>query len=727
MNDNLSFFTNDTPMDFYKNAIDESNEMILFCDPEDASILYANKILSRKLGYDRNTLIEKTIQDINPEFPIESWQHHVKEIYTKGYLRFTSFLLTKDNRIFPVEIIVKPVYQGNDCILAAFIRDITSMKIREMELMEANDQLAVANQELSFKEFALNHSADTHIWIDSSSREIFYINDEGLRKLGYEKSEIVGNDLGVIDPYYPLETWDDLVASLKDGHSITVESKHRKKDGSLIPVEITAQYVSFNDKGSIITSIRDITLRNKAMEEIESAKEKAEEANRSKSLFLANMSHEIRTPMNAILGYAQLLHKAKNLDDNQLKQIETIGRSGEHLLTIINDILDMSKIEASKMVLNMTPVRIKELIREVHDLLILRAAKKKLTFTYLISEDVPEVITGDIKRLRQVLINLIGNAIKFTETGSVDLTITRVDHTIHFKVTDTGIGIDSAHLEKVFDTFEQTSDGRQFREGTGLGLSISRKLARFMDGDIIVSSKIGKGSIFDFSIPLISARIDSKPEAPVAPFAQSLKRIKNCNILIVDDVLENREIIRLMIEPLGFTTYQASNGIEALDILRKKDIMLVLLDIVMPEMDGNECITEIKSHKFYEHIKIIALSASIVKSDREQIVANGADAFIQKPFKENELLVSIQELLNLELVDPKQSDEAVSQDVKDTTAKVILPKDLIDDILRAADLGDLDLLESKLTTVKSYDPIAFGQLKKLLDNFNLGEIKRYFS
>ena len=387
------------------------------------------------------------------------------------------------------------------------------------------------------------------------------------------------------------------------------------------------------------------TQRLQALEEasrgLQIAKTAAESANKAKSIFLANMSHELRTPLNAILGYAQLLKRDLGLSERQGTAARTIHQSGTHLLTLITDILDLSKIEAGKFELHPAPFDLRAFLRGISDIVRVRAEEKVLTFSCEVSPELPDFVYADEKRLRQVLLNLLGNAIKFTDHGQVGLHVSvgsrdARDASLCFEVRDTGVGLSEDQIEVIFQPFEQVGEVQRRSGGTGLGLSISSKLIELMGSKIGVKSKAGAGSSFSFQIEMPIAL--SQPVALNSISAVSGYRGARRNILIVDDMRENRAMLADTLGELGFEIRQAANGREAVDAARAAPPDLVLMDVRMPVMDGLEAIRHLRRVDELKTLPIIAVSAGVAPEDQARSLAAGADAFLTKPVDHEELI-----------------------------------------------------------------------------------------
>jgi predicted ATPase/signal transduction histidine kinase/tRNA A-37 threonylcarbamoyl transferase component Bud32/ActR/RegA family two-component response regulator len=367
---------------------------------------------------------------------------------------------------------------------------------------------------------------------------------------------------------------------------------------------------------------------------------KLEKANKAKSEFLSNMSHELRTPLNGILGYAQILKRAKNLEETQVSGLNTIYNSGNHLLTLINDILDLSKIEAGKLELYPENINFASFIDSITGIMRMRAEQKDVCFAYETIGELPLGIEIDEKRLRQVLINLLGNAIKFTDKGQVTLRISAIQEGIFkFEVEDTGVGMTEEDVQKIFKPFEQVGDTQRRAEGTGLGLAISRQLVELMDSEIKVKSELGKGSTFYFDLRLKVVEVEDKSEQHrIIAYKGETQ-----TALIVDDYAENRLILRQMLENIGFEVIEAVNGKQGVKLADKANI--IFMDLIMPVMTGSEAVEVIR--KDFKELPIITISASVFETDKNKSLQAGCNAFLPKPIEEQQLFNTLVEHLNL--------------------------------------------------------------------------------
>jgi PAS domain S-box-containing protein len=455
--------------------------------------------------------------------------------------------------------------------------------------------------------------------------------------------------------------------------------------------------------GSVVV-FSDITERKKNEDKLKQAIKDANAANHSKSLFLANMSHELRTPLNAILGFTKLLRKSPNLNSQEKENLSTIKNSGRHLLTIINEILELSKIEAGKIDVKLVDFNFIDMIKDIEMMFESRYREKNILFTVNMKQEIPKYIKTDEQRLKQIIINLLGNSFKFTNQGSVELNILTKDEKLYFEIIDTGVGIEESEIKNIFKPFEQVEKNRHIT-GSGLGLAITKELVERLGGEIGVESELNKGSKFSFYIKYE----ESHPEFVVEKFDENevieIKQNSNNTILVVDDIKENRTLLSQILEQNGFEVLEAVDGKDAIEKFKENRVDLIFMDILMPNIDGYEATQTIRI--LSREIPIITVSAHVFKEDEQKALDLGANEFISKPIDEMEVYRCLEKYLNVEVIykhDKKEYYEKPSLEVLTTIKNFANKLDVnsIENLLEKENLK-LEFKERVSLYLKNYD------------------------
>ncbi|HAS6174485.1 TPA: response regulator [Vibrio vulnificus] len=476
----------------------------------------------------------------------------------------------------------------------------------------------------------------------------------------------------------------------------------------------------------------DIDKLKRLQQSLSDTKDKAEVANRAKSIFLANMSHELRTPLNAVLGYTQLMKCDQRLTAKHHEYLDIINRSGEHLLSLINDVLDMSKIDAGHSVVERKWFNFREVSEEINDLMQMKAMQKQLTLHCHVEDSVPHFVLGDVVKTRQVLINLLGNAIKFTYRGNVRLNIASEalqngQHKVTFEVSDTGIGISEENQERVFQPFEQL-DSDITQNGTGLGLSISKQFVELMGGQLVLKSELHRGSTFSFSLVMETSEhlVENKPAN--LPRVLGLKSGSfSPKILIAEDQLDNQTLLATLLQEAGFTVKLARDGEEAVALHKSWGPDFIWMDRRMPKKDGLQATKEIRAASENSQVKIVALTASVFNDEIEEMLASGMDDFARKPFMPQDLFYMMKKHLDLEYDYEQRQDEAENTSFDDLDLSFLddLTHESTQDIVEAIEQGQQQELYYLFEQTIANSEVR-TRLNSLVENYQFDELYELF-
>ena len=702
----------------FRNFFESLGELIMVATPA-GRLVFGNHPLKSELGYGDEEIARMHVLDFHPA-ECRGEAEEILGAMLRGERKHCRLpLVTKRGETIPVETRVWfGQWNGENCLFGAS-RDLR----QELEAQDRFEKLFRHNPAL----MALS-SLPGYQFTD--------VNDTFLRVLGYSAGEVLGRtpaELGLfVDSARQVEGADQMA---REGHLIGFELKVRRKDGAILDGLFSGEMITTQGQPVLLTVMVDITAQRQAAEELRQAKGVAEAANRAKSTFLASMSHEIRTPMNAILGFSQLLQRDESLSGRQRESLATIIQSGQHLLEIINAILEVARIETGRIDLKLSAFDLHQLLDDLERMFRLRADAGKLQLRFERERALPRYVQTDPTKLRQVLINLLSNAIKFTPAGgSIGLRV-RVEPLggpklrLHAEVQDTGCGIGPADLAHLFKPFFQTRAGSLVGGGTGLGLALSHEFVRALGGELTVTSQVGVGSTFRFHLLLDEAEQSGVPvDARAARALHLLPGQPACRVLLVDDERANRNLLDQMLAPLGFEIAIAEDGPEAVAKCQSWQPHLVLMDLLIPGIDGFEATRRIRA-ALGPGVKIIILSASIFPESQNRALAAGADAFMGKPFQEAALLERIQQVAGVNYIYAETETTALTTPeapVELPTPEEVrrLPAELRDALREATCRAEYEQMLALANQAASHDPRLGHQLRHLIEKFDYSTLQR---
>jgi PAS domain S-box-containing protein len=735
------------------------NEIYIF-DAKTLKFKYVNQEAWRNLGYSLELLEQMTPLDLKPKFTSAQFWQLLDPLLQKQekILIFETVHQRRDGSFYPIEVRLQLFEENEEQFFVAIILDITERKEAEKSIRDSEERLRLAIQAANQGLYDLNLQTGEAI-----------VTPEYTTMLGYDPADFQETNAKWIERLHPDEK--ERIGSIYRAYvageipEYRVEFRQRTQDNSWKWILSVGKIVAWDESGKpvrLLGTHTDISER-KATEtallqakleledrveqrtaELRQAKEAAEAASRAKSSFLANMSHELRTPLNAILGFSQLLGHDESLQATQQQQLRIINRSGEHLLNLINDILEMSKIESGQIALMPSACDLSALLETLKALFALKAESKGLSLEFEQASSVPRYVRVDAGKLRQILINLLSNALKFTDRGSVQLEVSAVEHEgasqptrLYFKVTDTGIGIAAEEMPLLFEPFVQTRSGKTLQVGTGLGLAISYQFVQLMGGQLQVSSTPHSGSCFEFDIP-----VDVVGEQEV-PVESSHRRVLHLapqqptfRLLVAEDNAAHRQLMQQILEPLGFRVEVVENGQQAVERWEQWQPHLIWMDMRMPVMDGYQAARQIRRRARGNQKrlmpKIIALTASAFQEERGKILAAGCHDLILKPAREQEILEKLVEHLGVRYLyaeagqplepTPSRLSKIQKQPPLQAADLRVMPPEWIAQLQQAARMADEEAVLQLLALIPPAQvPLATG-LRQLVDEFRLDRI-----
>ncbi|MEI6435626.1 MAG: PAS domain S-box protein [Bacteroidota bacterium] len=712
------------------NKIFDSNPALMaISSMPDGVFTEVNQAFLIKTGYTENEVIGKTAIDLDLFVKPEKQKTIANDLVKDGTLNNRELKIKTKNGfildgLFSGEIIESHTKK----YFLTVMTDISDIKQAENKLKQASERLSLATR-----------AGGVGVWELDLVNNILLWADEMFELYGVDKNNFGGAYEAWLAGVHPDDVArgdEEIQLAIRGEKEFDTEFRVCWADGSIHNIRALAT-VHRDDAGKPLRMIGtnwDITEQKNTEAVLLKAKQEAEMANKSKSLFLANMSHEIRTPLNAIIGFSQLMNRDRFLTDSQKEYNHSIIRAGEHLLALINDILELSKVEAGRIELNPTDVNLYSLLNDIQMIFKERAQSKHLQFIFETEQNLPRYVLVDDSKLRQIFVNLIGNAIKFTDEGGVAVR-TRVDKIneetskLIVEIQDSGPGIPENEFDKLFKQFEQTSSGIRKSSGTGLGLTLSRELANLMGGNITVSSEVGKGSVFTFCVEIQEGKIHPDQEIITSHVICIEEGQGPFRILVVDDKPENLQVVVNLLKLTGFETMEAVNGEEAIEKFEKWSPHLILMDMRMPVMDGYEATRRIKSTEKGKQTPVVALTASSFEEERKKTMALGMHDYIRKPFRENELFSVIGKVLGIKYVYQDETpwsktkyhnDDSFVEDIAKLPDRLVVQMrdavasadlDLLIELINAIDPGNSELAHRLMSLANNYD---YDHLQKIL-------------
>ncbi len=708
-----------------------------------------------QFGYSADELLSGKVtfgSIVHPE-DFRRISQEAKELTQKGIDRFVQEyrIITKDGRVRWLDdrTVVERDRDGNITHYQGVVLDITDRKTVEQQWM--------------LTQYAVDHSAAAIMRVRSDA-SIAYVNRTACRQLGYREEELLAMTVADIDSQYTKSYWkEDGLERLRRNGTITFETQYIRKDGSRLPVEVVLYVTLFERKEYFYAFVTNITERKRTehqlkaysdqlestvetrTHELTKAKEQAEASSIAKSNFLSHMSHELRTPLNAILGFSRLMERDPNLTDKQAENLALIHQSGEHLLKLINGVLDMSRIDAGLESLDIQTIDLPQFVQGVTVMFKSRASDLGLTFMLDLMPELPQFVRCDERKLQQILINLMDNSLKFTDTGGIDVKVWSSELPsapikenaamnsgtieLFFRIRDTGKGINPEYLDQIFDPFFKGDTDDSTAAGTGLGLAISRNFANLMGGDITATNRDGPGADFTVNIQVgLAAETQfslAKPTNRVVGIDSTREKRR---ILVVDDNDTSRLLLRELLDEVGFDIKEAENGQKAVASFFEWHPHLVFMDIQMPVMDGLSALKIIKNTESGKDTPVIALTAHAFEEERRKITAAGFDAFIHKPLVEKELFEVIAAHLDLTLIveETQQPQPRPKQQITVPGFPIgefaELPISLLKNLRQKALELDLERINTCIDNIQDLNASLGNTLKSLSKGFRFNDI-----
>jgi PAS domain S-box-containing protein len=614
---------------------------------QDGCFVDINDSALELFSIERKTVLGKSIFDLDLGVNPDQRQQIIQSIQTHGPIRsLETYPKTKGRETCIVLYSADLIEVNKELYLISILDDITDRKLAEEALRRSEEKFA-----------KIFHSNPNPMMISRvSDGYILDFNASALKFFGAQKQDVIGKTSFELNFWLDRSHYNEILQALQQQQIVRgFEYNVRIYNSEIRTVLFSAEMIEVDGQFCLISTMNDISDRRESEVALQQAKLEAEAANQAKSRFLSNMSHELRTPLNAILGFTQVMNRDTSLSPNQRDRVDIINRSSEHLLEMINDVLDMAKIESGRVDIYSSNFDLYCLLKTLENMFSMRLLAKGIALIIERLDNVPQFVKTDEGKLRQILINLIGNAIKFTDKGQIRVRVRLIEDCpfqekpntlLFFDIEDTGVGISNSEIDSIFEAFFQGKQGSSSgRVGTGLGLPICREFIQLLNGNIWVSSKLGYGSLFQFYIPVET--VSESNRLPSPRVAELSPQPFQHRILVVDDRWECRQLMTQVLENLGLDIRSAKNGQEAITVWQAWNPHLILMDMLMPVMDGYTAAQYIKTHLQGRDTVIIAITARTLEADTETILNAGCDAVIRKPFRDAEILQTLEQYLGI--------------------------------------------------------------------------------
>ncbi|MEJ2407670.1 MAG: PAS domain S-box protein, partial [Candidatus Thiodiazotropha sp.] len=717
----------------YRRIVDTANEGILTLDDHE-KITFINAHMAKMLGYTRNELEGHRASEFLLKEDLSDHRQRLINRHNKLSETYERRLVRKDGSLMWALISAAPIFDGARFHgTLSMITDISERKQLEEKYRDSEEKFSRAF-----------HAAPTLMAITRpDDGTIVEINESFSRFFGYTREECIGLNTSELNMWADPKQRDRAVKQLKEtGSAMFMPVDLRTKSGEIRSVIDSLLYITIKNEKYLLSVATDVTESKRAEEalkrysdtleetveqrtnELRFARDAAEAASKAKSLFLANMSHELRTPLNAILGFSQLMQQDTGLTPTQYENLNIINNSGEHLLKLINDVLEIAKIEAGKLQLEIAPFDLHNLVRDVADMMQLRAQQKGLQLELDQSSGFPRYIKGDEARIRQILVNLVSNAVKFTDKGSVTIRLDTKENAqqhLVIVVEDTGPGISEEDKQLLFKPFVQLREGVS-HGGTGLGLSIIRQFVQLMNGTVDLESTPGKGSKFCVQLPLEHAekteiiQLGEENQGDVTGLAPGQPAYR---ILIAEDQHDNQLLLSKLMSDIGLPVRIANNGKECVQLFQEWHPDLIWMDRRMPVMDGVEATRRIRGLKGGKKVKIVAVTASAFKEQQPELLVAGMDDYISKPFQFNEIYDSLSRQLGVKFTYRNDTHETQAAPAPLTSQKLAaISEEIRNDLRNAIESLDRERIDTTIDHINAVDGELARTLLKRIDEFD---------